>query len=331
MNWESPWAFFLLLLPFLFLFKKDSKGRLFYSDIKFLSQFPLSLKVQLKFLPFAFKFLGIILIIIAMARPRKADVESYQNTKGIDILLVLDISLSMLVPDMGNGVTRLAAAKQVMKEFIKGRASDRIGLIIFSGESYTLVPLTLDYDFLLKKLENVSTTDRVKQGTAIGVALASASARMRHSSLDSRVLIFLTDGENNVGFIDPLTALGFLRKENIRVHTVGVGQAKGRVPIRLPVTDSLGRKRYQIQTIETNVNEDLMKKMAHQTKGKFFRAKALSNMKSIFAEINSLEKQNIPEEKWTEYKEMFVYPLMGGLLSYIWGLVLSLTVFFRGV
>ena len=331
MSWEFPWAFFLIALSFVLLVKKNSPGRLFYSHLKVLSQIPRSLKAQLKFLPFAFKFIGIVLIIIAMARPRKIDEESYHNQKGIDILLVLDISLSMLVPDMGDNVTRLEAAKQVMRDFIIGRSVDRIGLVVFSGESYTLVPLTLDYEFLLEKLESVSSTSEIEGGTAIGVALANASARMRHSPLDSRVLVFLTDGDNNKGFIDPLTALDFLKKESIRIYTVGVGYAKGRVPIRLPVTDSFGRKRFQLQYIETNVNEELMKKMAYQTNGKFFKAKGLSNMRSIFTEIDSLEKQNIPEEKWAQYKEMFVYPLMGGLLSYIWGFVLSLTVFFRGV
>ena len=331
MSWESSWAFLLIALLLVLLLKKNIAGRLFYSHLKFLTQIPRSLKVQLKFLPLAFKVIGILLIIIALARPRKIDEDSYQNQKGIDILLVLDISLSMLVPDMGNNVTRLEASKQVLKDFIKGRSFDRIGLVVFSGESYTLVPLTLDYEFLLGKLESVNPTDKIEQGTAIGVALANASARMRHSPLDSRVLVFLTDGDNNKGFIDPLTALDFLTKESIRIYPVGVGYAKGRVPIRLPVIDSFGRKRFRLQYIETNVNEELLKKMASQTKGRFFKAKGLSNMRSIFEEIDSLEKQDIPEEKWIEYRELFVYPLMGGLLSYIWGIVLSLTVFFRGV
>lgn len=330
-HWEFPWAFFLLLPLVIPLIKKPKKGRFFYSDLKLFSKIPSSFKAKGKFLPFAFKLLGIILIIIAIARPRKMDEQILQKTKGIDILLVLDISLSMLVPDMGERITRLESAKEVMKDFISRRFSDRIGLIVFSGESYTLVPLTLDYDFLLKRLEEVNITDNLKGGTAIGVALANAAARMRHSPLDSRVIVFLTDGENNAGFIDPLTALDFLTKENIRVYTIGVGRFKGRTPIRVPIKDSFGRKRYQLQTIETNINEELMKEMAQKTKGKFFRAKYLLDMKSIFEEIDSLEKQSIPEEKWIEYKELFPYPLLGGLFFYVWGLFLSLTLFFRGV
>ena len=292
---------------------------------------PQPLKVKLKFLPLAFKLLGIVLIIIALARPRKLDETSYRATKGIDILLVLDISLSMLVQDMGNQITRLHAAKQVLRDFISGRVSDRLGLIVFSGESYTLTPLTLDYDYLLERLESISSTDTIKQGTAIGVALTSAAARMRHSSLDSRVLVFLTDGENTTGFIDPLTALDFLKKENIRVYTIGVGNIKGKAPIRIPVKDSFGRERHLLRYIETNINKELMKEMARQTRGEFFMAKNLLDMKSVFLEIDSLEKQDIPDEKWKQYKELFVYPLMGGLVAYIWGLVLSLTVFFRGI
>lgn len=331
MSWAFPWVFLLLALPFFLLFKKPRKARLFFSDLSPFSTMPKSLRVKLKFLPFAFKILGICLIIVALARPRKLDEISYQTAKGIDILLVLDISLSMLVQDMGNQVTRLDAAKQVMKEFINGRVSDRLGLIIFSGEAYTLTPLTLDYDYLLERLDGVSSTDTIKQGTAIGVALASAAARMRHSLLDSRVLVFLTDGENTTGFIDPLTALEFLKKESIRVYTIGVGNIKGKAPIRIPVEDSFGRTRYLLRYIETNINKDLMREMAKQTKGKFFMAKNFLDMKSIFSEIDSLEKQDIPDEQWKKYQELFIYPLMGGLAAYIWGLVLSLTVFFRGV
>ena len=144
-------------------------------------------------------------------------------------------------------------------------------------------------------------------------------------------MVFLTDGENTTGFIDPLTALEFLKKENIRVYTIGVGNRKGKAPIKIPVRDSLGRERYLLRYIETNINESLMKEMARQTKGQFFLARNLSDMKSIFSEIDSLEKQDIPDETWKKYRELFIYPLIGGLTAYIWGLVLSLTVFFRGV
>ena len=331
MSFHSPWFFLSLLALLALFFKKQKKGRLLYSHLKGLELMPSSLKVRLKKLPFFLKLLGLSLIIFSLARPREMDSISYQNKKGIDILLVLDISRSMLVPDMGEGLTRLQAARQVIKDFIKGRVSDRMGLIVFSGESYALSPLTLDYDFLLSKLKSVTAAENIKQGTAIGVALSSAAARMRHSPLDSRVLVFLTDGENNRGFIDPLTALNFLKKENIRVYTIGVARVRGRVPIRVPIRDALGRQGFRRTYINTNINEDLLKEMAQQTKGKFFRARDMVSLQSVFSEIDSLEKQNLPDEKWHIYRELFAYPLMAGLLFYMWGLVLSLTVFFRGV
>lgn len=331
MSFHSPWLFLSLLALFALFFKQQKKGRLLYSQLKTLKRMSPSVKVRLRKLPFFLKLLGLSLIIVALARPRELDTASYQNKKGIDILLVLDISKSMLVPDMGEGLTRLEAARQVMRDFIKGRLSDRMGLIVFSGESYALSPLTLDYDFLLSKLESVTSAENIKQGTAIGVALSSAAARMRHSPLDSRVLVFLTDGENNRGFIDPLTALNFLKDENIRIYTIGVARVSGRAPIRVPIQDALGRKGFRRTYIDTNINEDLLKEMARQTKGKFFRARDLFSLKSVFSEIDSLEKQNIPDEKWHTYKEFFIYPLMAGWIAYVWGLVLSLTVFFRGV
>ena len=318
---------------FLLLSRGERRGGLFVSTVKFFSKASFSLRAFLTPLPIIIKFCALSLIILALARPQKVNERSEQNIKGIDIMIVMDVSLSMLVEDMGFQVTRLKAAKAVVSDFIKGRVSDRIGLIVFSGESYTRVPLTLDYDILLDNLSrmNVASAHQIRQGTAIGVALANAAARLRHSPEKSRVVVFLTDGDNNAGSIDPLTALKIVQKENIKVYTIGLGKQSGRAPVRYPVIDAFGRKKMRIMYVMTRINEELMKQMAQSTAGKFFMARNLSNLQSIFSEIDSLEKQEITVNKWTEYNEKFANYLTPGVFLYALALLLSLTVFFRGV
>ena len=215
------WLFLpLAALLLLFFKKRRNEGRLLYSDLSLIKTLPRSLKAKYQFLPFVLKAAAAALLIVALARPRLPPEESRRPTvEGIDILLALDISLSMLAVDMAAGdgkkrkISRLQAAKRVIREFIKGRTSDRIGIIVFSGEAYTLAPLTLDYDFLLNRLEQVSAADEIKSGTAVGVALALSAARMRHSPfVQSRALIFLTDGENTAGFYRSFDGLGFFEK-----------------------------------------------------------------------------------------------------------------------
>lgn len=328
-------VFFIPLIGtavFLWLSRKGRKGGLFVSTVDFFSKSPGSLRASLAPLPLILKFCSLVLIVLALARPQKINEQSEQNVQGIDIMIVLDISLSMRVEDMGVRVTRLQAAKAVVSDFIKGRVSDRIGLIVFSGESYTRVPLTLDYNLLQKNLSRVKVVskDQLRQGTAIGVALANAAARLRHSP-ESRVIVFLTDGDNNVGSIDPLTALKIVQKENIKIYTIGLGRESGRVPIRNYITDVFGQKKEYVQYIITRINEKLMNRMAQSTGGKFFMARNLSNLESIFSEIDSLEKQEITVNKWTEYHETFSDYLEPGVFLYALALLLSLTVFFRGV
>ena len=318
---------------FLWFSKEERRGGLFVSALSFFSKSPVSLRAFLAPLPVILKFCALSLIIVALARPQKINERSEQNIKGIDIMIVLDISLSMLVEDMGVQITRLKAAKAVVSDFIKGRISDRIGLIVFSGESYTRIPLTLDYDILLDNLSRVSVVSpgQLRQGTAIGVALANAAARLRHSPQESRVVVFLTDGDNNTGSIDPLTALKIVREEGVKVYTIGLGRKSGHAPVRHPIIDAFGRKRMQVIHVITRINEKLMKRMAQETGGKFFMARNLSGLQSIFSEIDNLEKQEITVNKWTEYHEKFSDYLLPGVFLYALALLLSLTVFFRGV
>ena len=329
----------LVLIPliaaavFLLLSRRERRGGLFVSAAGFFSKSPFSLRAFLAPLPVIIKFCALALIILALARPQKVNERSEQNVKGIDIMIVMDVSLSMLVEDMGVQVTRLKAAKAVVSDFIRGRVSDRIGLIVFSGESYTRVPLTLDYDILLDNLSrmNVASAHQIRQGTAIGVALANAAARLRHSPEKSRVVVFLTDGDNNAGSIDPLTALKIVQEEGIKVYTIGLGRRSGRAPVRYPVIGASGRKKMQVMYVITRINEELMKQMAQSTNGKFFMARDLSGLQAVFSEIDRLEKQEITVNKWTEYDEKFADYLKPGVFLYALALLLSLTVFFRGV
>ena len=248
-TWHSPLAFLLFIplafvLLYVWVFYKKTKGVLSYSSLSLFSKKAWSLRAKLVFLPTFFKFIALSFIILALARPQTKEQISHQTQRGLDIMIVMDISLSMLIQDMGKQTgdsTRLEASRQVIKEFISYRPYDRLGLIVFSGESFTKVPLTLDHDLLLNSLSKVKTLPTIKEGTAIGVALANGVARLKNSPPKSRIMIFLTDGENNAGFIHPETALQLVKKHKIKVYTIGLGSANGTFPIRYEVKDSLDK------------------------------------------------------------------------------------------
>ena len=336
MTWSFSSALLLfvplfLIVLYLIFFQQKKRPSFRYSFLDLLPKGYFSIRVFFAPLPKILKIVSLVFIILALARPQSIEEKSEQNVKGIDIMIVMDISLSMLVRDMGAGLTRLESAKQVVSDFIKGRVSDRIGLIVFSGESFTKVPLTLDYDLILKTLSEVGPIHSIKQGTAIGVALANASVRLKHSSPDSRMIVFLTDGENNTGFIDPETALKIVRKDQIKVYTVGVGSVAGKGAIVFESEDERGRKFRQRAYVDSRINKKLMKKMAKETNGEFFMAKNLKSLQNIFYRIDELEKQIIKVHKWVEYREHFPYFLSLGIILYFLSLGLSLTLFFRGV
>ena len=333
-DWAYPWAFVLLplFLAAWFMKKRSQEGRFFYSSLRLLQGGGgRSLKERFHNLSRILCGAGLVFIIAALARPRVPAAAAQQTVHGIDILLALDISLSMLAPDMGGGMTRLESAKQVLKNFISQRPHDRKGLIVFSGESHTLSPLTLDSNFLQKQLEGAEVTEHLKGGTAIGVALAHSAARMRHSPLKSRILIFLTDGENNTGFIDPSTALSFLKTEGVKVYTVALGRLKkGRIAVQIPFKGP-GGKRHQTAYIDTSVNEGLLKEMAQKTDGRFFKAEDKDALQKIFLEIDSLEKQVLPEKEQAVYQELFHLPLGLGIWIYLLGVFMSVSWLFRAV
>lgn len=256
--------------------------------------------------------LGLVCLVIALARPQSKHELTKQNSEGIHIMMVLDISDSMLIEDM-KPTNRLESAKLRIKEFIEKRFNDYIGLVVFSGQSYTRVPLTLDYKLLLESVALVETSERLKKGTAIGMALANAITRLEKVKGKSKVVILLTDGENNVGAIDPTTALDIAKQKGIRIYTVGIGKdGLAQLPIYRKFPNGMVQKFYR--PMHSTVNEPLLKKMAKDTGGVYYRANESERLSRVFADIDRLEKVEVEVKKITQVKEHYQEWALYGLL-----------------
>ncbi len=334
MIWHSSWAFilliFLLVAAIVHFYRRKSRyGALPLSTVPIAKKLNRGVRSRLKYLPEFFKYLGLIFVVIALARPQETDEKVNRNVEGIDIMIALDISHSMLIEDM-KPENRLESAKKTIGEFIAKRVSDRIGMVVFSGESYTRVPLTLDYQLLQNNLKEVKTSTNIKMGTAIGVALGNAVSRLKESTADSRIVILLTDGENNTGLIDPQMALKIAKGYGVRIYTIGVGR-DGQAQLPIYSTDMFGRKVKRYQPIHSKVNEPLLKQLADETGGRYYRANNTNNLESVFSDINDLEKSKIEENRFTRYTELFQNYLLLGVLLYALGVILQLTVLRRGL
>ncbi|MBX7231810.1 MAG: VWA domain-containing protein [Bdellovibrionales bacterium] len=332
MTWASPWAFFLIIPVILVaiwfrLRRHKISAAVRFSSLSLLTSVPKGIRTYLVKLIPLLKLTAFILAIFALARPQRADTKIKRNVEGIDIVLTLDISDSMLIEDM-KPQNRMESAKLIIKQFIEGRTSDRIGLVIFSGESYTRVPLTLDYPLLQKSLAAVQISRDIKMGTAIGVALANAVARIKDSTAKSRVVILLTDGENNCGTIDPETALEIAKGFGIRLYTIGVGQ-DGESMLPVYIDTGTGDKIKRYRPIHSKVNDELLTKMAEETGGKYFRATTTNALKNVFNEINRLEKTSIEVNQYTKYAELFPPFLKAAVWLYLLAIILGLTVLRR--
>ena len=316
MIWHSPLWFLMIPIIIVCFFITKKKATLQFSYVGSFGESIIS-----KF-PSFLKFLSLIFLVIALARPKVIDSEYKDNTLGIDIIFALDISASMLARDMGAD-SRLEASKETIANFIQNRTSDRMGLLLFAAESFTEVPATTDYSLLLHKLRLVEADEFIKSGTAIGVAVANSVARLKFSDAKTKVIILLTDGENNSGTIDPLLALDIAKKHNVKIYTIGVGtEGMATIPIiqRNPVTN---RNHKVYSTIYTKVNTELLIKLADETNGKFYRATDKNGLAGIFDEIDSLEKTKIETSTITKYKELFYAPLIIGFILYSISLILK--------
>ena len=270
--------------------------------------------------PFVLRILAIVMIIIAMARPRSSSEMERVDTEGIDIMLTMDVSTSMLARDFKPD--RISAAKDIAIEFMSQRPSDRIGIVVFAWESYTQCPLTTDRATLINLMKEVQT-DLIEDGTAIGNGLATAVARLKDSNAKSRVVILLTDGVNNRGEITPQTAAEIAKTYGVRVYTIGVG-AMGTAPY--PVVTPWG---VEVQNVRVEIDEDLLTEIAEATGGRYFRATDNTKLMEIYSEINKMEKDRTTIDSFPVYKELFGRYAVIALVALMLELVLRLFVIRR--
>ncbi|MCR5547147.1 MAG: VWA domain-containing protein [Bacteroidales bacterium] len=302
MFFEYPALLWLLAVPVLliahYLWQELSgrKPHLRVSTIIPWKKEGMSVLAVLRHLPFVLRIAAISLIIIAIARPRSSSDVEKVNTEGIDIVLAMDVSTSMLARDFKPD--RISAAKDIAVEFIAQRPTDRMGIVVFAGESYTQCPLTTDRATLINLMKEVQT-GLIEDGTAIGNGLATAVARMMDSDAPSRVVILLTDGVNNRGAVAPLTAAEIAKSYGIRVYTIGVG-ANGMAPY--PVMTQWG---VEVQNMQVEIDEDLLKQIAENTGGRYFRATDNTKLSEIYSEINKMEKARTTVDSFPVYKELF--------------------------
>lgn len=334
MQFADAYAFFLipivLLCGFLFIWQRKKKLASFqFSSLSVFKGVSTSLRVQLIWLPLLLKVFALILVVIALARPQLANTKIQRNVEGIDIVIALDISDSMLIEDM-KPLNRLEAAKETIRQFIEKRISDRIGLVIFAGEAFTLVPPTLDYPLIIERLKDIETaqTANIKDGTALGVALANAAGRLKDSTAKSRVIIFMTDGESNSGTIDPETGLEIAKGYGLKVYSIGIGRDG---PTRIPVfsRDVFGNKIKTYQPFESTVNEELLGRMAAETGGKYYRATREDSLSGVFSDIDQLEKTKVDVNKFTRFDELYQNYLFWALILYGLGFIFGQTVLRR--
>ncbi|MDX1363791.1 vWA domain-containing protein [Arenibacter latericius] len=313
-NPQFFWLFLLLPVAMLWYFfkRKEETASLKISSIKGFSTN--SILPKLKPLLFALRLLALAAIIVAMARPQTEDISTRtKTTQGIDIVMSIDVSSSMLAQDLKPN--RLVALKKVAAEFIDKRPNDRIGLVVYAGESYTKTPITSDKAIVQNALKEI-TYGQVDDGTAIGLGLATAVNRLKDSKALSKVIILLTDGVNNSGFIEPQTAADLAVEFGIKTYTIAIGTNGNALS---PVAyNADGSFRYAMEAVE--IDEELLKSIATTTGGKYFRATDNKKLEAIYDEINKLEKTDIEEFKYYKYEEKFrpwVY-LAGALLLIEW-------------
>lgn len=302
MFFEYPYLLWLEIIPFLLLLHYlylELGGRRPHLRVPSIQPWKMgggSAWQVLRHLAFAAKLFAIVMIIVAIARPRSSQQMEKVDTEGIDIVLTMDVSTSMLARDFTPD--RISAAKDIAIEFIAQRPTDRIGICVFAGESFTQCPLTTDRATLINLMKEVQT-DLIEDGTAIGNGLATAVARIKDSDAKSRVIILLTDGVNNRGEITPAMAAEIAKTYGIRVYTIGIG-ANGTAPY--PVMTPWG---IDVQDVKVEIDEDLLKEIADATGGRYFRATDNTKLMEIYSEINQMEKTRTTVDSFPIYKELF--------------------------
>ena len=310
MTFANPGYLFLLLLliPVIgwYIYElRKADASIQIGDTRVIQKQPKSLRVRLLHLPFILRVAAITLLSLALARPQLTNRWSSESTEGIDIMMALDISGTMLAEDLKPN--RLEAAKQVASDFVLARPNDQIGLVVFAGESFTQCPLTIDHAVLVNLFQSVEY-GMIEDGTAIGLGLANAVNRMKDSQTKSKVIILLTDGSNNRGDIDPQTAAEIAKTFGIRVYTVGVGSyGQARVPVQTPIGT-------QYITTDSEFDETTLQRIAQTTGGQYFRATDNSSLKKIYEQIDQLEKTKLRVREYSKHTENFAPFLYAALL-----------------
>ena len=306
---DPQYLLVLLALPALVYWYLAKRGKgvgsLRYSDVQSLRLSDTGKTGRYRHVLLGLRVLALAALIVAFARPQSGVSNESVVTEGIDIILALDISSSMLAEDLAPN--RIEAAKQVAADFVRGRRNDRIGLVAFAGEAFTQVPLTLDYDvvgLLLNELE----VGMIEDGTAIGMGLATAVKRLQGSAADSKVIVLLTDGRNNRGEIDPVTAAQMAQALGIKLYAIGAGTHG---TARVPVDDPVFGKRYVGMRVD--IDEDVLKEAARLTGGLYYRATDTESLANVYREIDELETTEIEVQHFTRYGELFRTPLIIGL------------------
>ncbi len=308
---EKHWFWLFLILPVLIIwyilkFKKQ-EGEISYSSFQLFTGIKSSYKASLRHVVFVFRMAAISLMIMALARPQSRSSWKDIKTEGIDIVVSLDISLSMLAKDFKPN--RLEVAKDVLKDFIDARPNDKIGLVIFSGEAFTQCPLTTDHK-IIKNMFNDIKAGMLDQGTAIGLGLADGVARIKDSKAKSKVVILISDGVNNVGEIAPLTAAEIAKTFGVRVYCIGVG-SKGKALQPVAIYPN-GEMEYDY--VDVDIDEATMTQVAKMTGGKYFRATDKESLENTYKEIDRLEKTIISEKSFTNKAEHFLPLAIGALI-----------------
>jgi Ca-activated chloride channel family protein len=301
MQYNNPSYFWLLLLlipiaVWLILRVKHNDASLQISSVAPFAKTPKPKKIWLYYFPFTLA--AVVFLVITLARPQRSDSFSSETTEGINIMLALDLSGSMLATDLRPN--RLEAAKNVVTEFILSRPNDNMGLVVFAGESFTQCPLTTNHAALVNLVKSVEF-GMIEDGTAIGLGLANAVNRLKDSPAKSKVIILLTDGTNNRGDIAPLTAAEIAQTYGIRVYTIGVGT---RGIAKMPVKDQFGNTHYV--DMEVDIDELTLQKIASMTGGQYFRATDTNSLKSIYQEIDKMEKTKLNVEKYSRKTEKYL-------------------------
>jgi Ca-activated chloride channel family protein len=328
-RFADPLILILLIVPPALLWwrwRRDASPTLVYSDARIFDGLRRGWRARLGEMPTALRATALALLVVAAARPVAEDRTEEILSEGVDIVIVLDQSGSMAAVDLGrkpdgyDPISRLDVAKRVTAQFIAGRHADRIGLVVFAGVAFTRCPVTLDYGLVEQILESVQITRRY-DGTAIGMGLATAASRLRDGSAKSRIAILVTDGRNNTGEIDPVTAANLCRSLGIRVYTVGVG-SEGVAPV--PVNDPVFGPRYVYQPVD--IDEETLREIAEITEGQYFRASDARSLEEIFTRIDTLEKTEVKMRERVRRSELFSPWAAGGALLLLLDILLSWTV-----